>query len=112
MNDYKELFEAGNKAQLEQMERFEDDKDGWENIDLCYGVNKLKQKAIETKEHLERLSQRIFEGDKYKRIEKKETLQRIEDIRKKAAHSANFAHMIIMACDKELSTCGQVVDNA
>ena len=50
--------------------------------------------------------------NKYKKINKLEAVERLKDVRKKAAHSANFAHMIILACDKKLSTCGQVVDNA
>lgn len=111
MDEYKELFEAGNKAQLEQMER-NTCKNGWDDIDLQYGVDKLAEKAIDTKMQLDSISIRINEGDKYKKINKLEAVERLKEVRKKAAHSANFAHMIILACDKKLSTCGQAVDNA
>lgn len=102
MNDYDKMFEAGNKAQLEQMKRFEYEKEGYEEIDLRYGSDKLIEKADQTSKSLTRLLLRLAGYKEGKNVTKEEINDFLQIVRKKAAHSANFAHMIILACDKGL----------
>jgi len=100
--NYEELFEAGNKAQLEQMDRFEDEKGGWFEIDLRYGSNKLKEKAEQTSKNLTRLLLRQAGYKEGMNVSKEEIAEFLNLVRRKAAHAANFAHMIILKCDQEL----------
>lgn len=81
--NYKELFQAGNKAQLEKLQRNEHKK-GWNDLRVGYLTNRIDDELEE-----------LF----------KETISMPRDYRKirhEAADIANFAHMIILRCDKEL----------
>ena len=102
MNEYDELFEVGNKAQLEQMERFGDEKGGWYDIDLRYGSDNLKEKADEVSISLTRLLLRQAGYREGMNVSKKEIIEFLNLVKRKAAHSANFAHMIILECNKEI----------
>jgi NTP pyrophosphatase (non-canonical NTP hydrolase) len=84
MNSYNELFEAGNKAQLEKME-LNNHKTGYDNIYINYGYDKIE-------EELNELYNAIHYGKKD-----------YQAIREEAADIANYAHMIIYKCDKEIS---------
>lgn len=101
-NLYNELFEAGKKAQLEQMERFEEEKGGWFDIDLRFGSDKLREKDDEVSQSLTSLLLRQAGYDEGMNVTKEEIKEYLHIVRRKAAHSANFAHMIILKCDKEL----------
>lgn len=90
--NYKELFQAGNKAQLEQMEKHEY-KRGWKNFLLHSSFQGIRKSAIH------------IESALYKSFTHQEIIIEPTDlkmIRKKAANIANFAHMIILKCDKEI----------
>ena len=80
--DYKALLHAGNKAQLEKLEQ-NGHKEGFDSLPLGDLAVLLMG---ETKELMGAI---WSEG--------------LESVRHEAADVANFAHMIILACDKELS---------
>jgi len=78
-NKYKVLFDAGNAAQLEKLQANEH-KDGWNNIDIEYARDEIWMN--------------FFELD---------IATNLATTRSKAADIANFAHMIILACDTKLA---------
>lgn len=90
MEDYKELFTAGNKAQLEKLKENEN-KSGWnKNIPIRYFFEKIK-------DELEELKEAFFEIDE-------DDLQCwYKNIRGEAADIANYAQMIILKCDKKIA---------
>ena len=79
--DYDKLFEAGTQAQREKL-LANNHKDGFDSISIGYAIGRLEEefdeleKAYSTKGHT------------------------IEEVRHEAADVANFAHMIILKCDK------------
>lgn len=90
MRDYTALLEAGNKAQLEKLEE-NGHKEGFDDIDISLCEERLKDEVKELdKEIWDEYYEEYFENMDYKKI------------RHEAADIANFAHMIILACDKEL----------
>ena len=62
-------------------------KQGFDNIDFKYAFKRLKEEIKELEEEMICLNQ---------------GLNNYETIRHEAADVANFAHMIIMGCDKEI----------
>jgi len=84
MRDYTALFEAGNKAQLEKLE-LNGHKEEFDSMNVGYLFSELLDEVDELKEELEK------------------PICKIKAIRHEAADIANFAHMIILACDKELT---------
>lgn len=90
---YQEMFQAGNKAQLEKMIENEDKKSGWDNIGLGFASCELINNA-----------ECIHRYVKAKNIDQSLLKDGLDEmIRAKAANVANFAHMIILQCDKELN---------
>ncbi len=90
-NIYNELFKSGNKAQLEKMIENEDEKGGWDCIDLDFAISEITHNI----EALERYSKALeIDPDLLKDIN---ILHKM--IREKAANIANFAHMIIYDYD-------------
>ena len=87
--DYKKLFKAGKKAQLEKL-LMNEHKDGFECIDIEYASDRIEEEWNELSAEVMLIDTWEDEPD-YKKI------------RHEAADIANFAHMIILACDKELS---------
>lgn len=87
-----ELLAAGNAAQIEKLSAKKNVGKGGFNISMRYGFVRMEQELEELR----------AEVDIYNRIicEPSETLLR--NIRAEAADVANFAHMIIARCDKEL----------
>lgn len=82
--DYKALLEAGNKAQLEKLNLSKnEDKEGFEDLPVGMLTNRIN-------DELEELYDEMPLPRNYVKI------------RHEAADIANFAHMIILACDKEL----------
>ena len=82
MSKYDKLFEAGNKAQLE---RLKESEDGWTDIEMwetSFRIGQLQKS----------LSQNISGAGP----------PNYYTIRNRAADIANFAHMIILKCDKQL----------
>ena len=96
VEDYKKLFESGNKAQLEQMNKHKH-YTGWDNFGLGAGFNGIRKNAIKIEEQLYTLFTR--QGRKKDSID-------YEKVRERAANIANFAHMMILDCDKELNKNG------
>ena len=88
--NYEELFQAGNKAQLEKLHENEH-KDGFDNIDIDYAYIRLE---VEMDELLKELLLFPSSKDRKKAYEK---------IRHEAADIANYAYMIILKCDKEIA---------
>lgn len=86
--DYDELLQAGNKAQLEKLIENEH-KDGFDDIDIEYALDRLLDEYIELRKEIKSLN------DSTSKIWHRR-------IRHEAADVANFAHMIILRCDKEL----------
>jgi len=84
MRDYNKLLEAGNKAQLEKLKENEH-KEDWESMPFEYKCIRLHE------EHHEFTDELIAINRDYAKI------------RHEAADIANFAHMIILACDKEIN---------
>ena len=84
--DYDALLKAGNQAQIEKLKKNEHKK-GFDNIGFTYGFIRLTEELKELEEEL---------------ICLKHGLNNYETLRSEAADIANFAHMIILACDKEL----------
>ena len=90
-NIYNELFEHGNKAQLEKMIENEDEKGGWDCIDLDFAISEIFNNI----EALKRYSKALeIDPDLLKDIN---VLHKM--IREKAANIANFTHMIIYDYD-------------
>lgn len=85
MSNYEKLFKAGNAAQLEKLKE-NDHKSGFMNVDLWFAFNAL------SKERDELLIALLTNHTKYK----------LKNVRCEAADIANFAHMIILQCDKRL----------
>ena len=83
LRDYEKLLKAGNKAQLEKLKEKENIKGGWDDIDLEYAAGRIEGE-------LEELYMALDCEDEYF----------LEEIRREAADIANFAHMIILRCDK------------
>lgn len=88
--NYKELFESGNKAQLEKLEENEH-KRGYDNIGLGYARERIKRKCEE-----------LFIELGFIPLTNPHFKPAIERVREKAANVANFTHMIIFKCDKIL----------
>lgn len=95
--DYDELLSAGQKAQLEKLKE-NDHKSGFDEIDIPQSFHRIKDEYIELGEELfyEKQGCSFFEYKFKKDID-------FEAVRKEAADVANFAYMIILQCDKELS---------
>ena len=97
IRDYKALLAAGNKAQMEKLEQ-NGHKEGFDDLEIKYVYKRLKQemkelwKEIYSKPFLLMLSF-IFPRH-YTNY--RATKYEFADI-------ANFAHMGIMACDKEIN---------
>lgn len=91
-NKYDEMFEAGNKAQLEQMIKHKH-YTGWDNFGIGAGFEGIRKNAIKIESQLYTL---------FTRQGKKKVSVDYESVRKRAANIANFAHMMILDCDKEL----------
>lgn len=89
--DYKALLEAGNKAQMEKLEQ-NGHKEGFDDSDIFQLESDMVNEVSE-------LEDEIY--DEFTCIET--DLLDYAKIRHEAADIANFAHMIILACDKELS---------
>ena len=87
MRDIEALLTAGNKAQREKLEKY-NYKPSFENISFVDSFNGL---VDEVKELAEAFQSPDVNKQGYK------------NIRHEAADVANFAHMIILACDKEIS---------
>lgn len=86
LRDYEKLLNAGNKAQLEKL-KMNEHKDGFDNIDIDDAFEKI---GCEYKELAFEFVKKITDKEEY------------DKIRHEAADIANFAHMIILACDKKL----------
>ena len=86
--DYDELFIRGTNAQREELEEKER-KNGFDNIGIPYALRTIEEKIDELRGAI-RLAA-VFD-------------QEIDytTVRHTAADIANFAHMIILKCDKEL----------
>lgn len=98
--NYDELLTAGNKAQLEKLKDNEH-KEGFNNIDLYYANERLSEEVEELEKELYNIA--ILEGTTQYFCKKKLNYKKI---RHEAADVANFAHMIILACDKEIKKEG------
>ena len=81
MESIKKLIQAGNKAQLEKLHEH-GHKNGFDNIDIDYAQSRI----------WDEWSELVVESSLKNRDHKK--------IRHEAADIANFAHMIILQCDK------------
>jgi hypothetical protein len=96
MRDYTKLLEAGNKAQLEKLKQ-NGHKKGFNDINLEYATRRIEDEYQELSEEIWIIThdeQCINYWHKDNKDYKK--------IRMEAADIANFAHMIILKCDKEL----------
>ena len=78
--DYKKLLKAGNAAQIEKLKENEH-KEGFDSIDKSKLFKMLYQEVGE-------LHQAMRKPDNYK------------EVRREAADVANYAHIIILACDR------------
>jgi NTP pyrophosphatase (non-canonical NTP hydrolase) len=80
--NYDELLNSGIKAQKEKLEA-NSHKRGFDKLSIEYAFGRLQDEFLELFEEM---------------YEKKQ--RNLSNIRKEAADVANFAHMIILACDK------------
>ncbi len=81
MRDYNKLLHAGNRAQVEKLIE-NSHKAGWDNIGIDYAINRIEDEVREL----------------HTAIDKRD----VKEIRREAADIANFAHMIILTCDRIL----------
>lgn len=86
MRDYYKLFLAGQIAQLEKLTKNEH-KRGFDEVTVQYAFARLAGEMSELTEEITQLF--LYNGD-------------YSAIRAEAADVANFAHMLILACDKEM----------
>ena len=96
MRDYKELLEAGNKAQLEKLVQNEH-KEGFDDIELKYAYKRIRQ---ETKELWKELYLKPFLLMISAIFPRCYTDYR--SVRGEFADIGNFAHMGIYKCDEEI----------
>lgn len=92
MRDYDKLLQAGNKAQMEKL-KIHDNKDGFDDIDIYYLYYRIKAEVEELK------------GELFANYGKQKLSCMIDHraTRHEFADIANFAHMGILACDKEIN---------
>ncbi len=83
MRDLEALLKAGNAAQMEKLQE-NTYKRGSDDINTFYALRRLSEEVKELEDEFW-----LKEKD-YKKI------------RREAADVANFAHMLIVACDKEI----------
>ncbi len=88
--DYTALLKAGNAAQIEKLE-MNGHKSGFDEINIDYAYSRICQEVKE-------LHNELFESDLVVNYGEYD----IKKVRHEAADIANFAHMIILACDKEI----------
>lgn len=89
--NYAKLLEHGNKAQLEKLKK-NDHKSDFLEIELTHLFTMLFQEYCELEEEfINRNMEEWRENIDYNKI------------RHEAADIANFAHMIILKCDKEIN---------
>lgn len=87
--DYFELLKAGVDAQFEKLKEKEgQDKKSWHEMVLVEFINRLKDEMVELEEEF--VSTDHSNIDWYKAI------------RREGADIANFAHMLILHCDKKI----------
>ncbi len=94
--NYDELFIRGTNAQREKLEE-NDYKEGFDNIDIYYAFGGLSKERDELLLAIAILELGL---DVPGEINTQET--GYKTIRREAADVDNFAHMIILKCDKEL----------
>ena len=82
--NYRELLEHGNKAQLEKLLENKHKEDWPNEIDYTYACMDLEMKELQKE---------VYRGYGVD----------FSKIRREAADVANFAHMIILACDRRLN---------
>lgn len=87
---YNKLFESGNRAQLEKLKAKSYKGNGWENIAIDFGMRRLFDEIGELWCYRKENNPPFTEKKLH------------EIIRNEAADIANFAHMIILKCDKIL----------
>ncbi len=80
--DYEALLEAGNKAQLEKL-RENEHKDGFDDISIAYVMDRIEDEHMELEHAFDNVGDLGWES-----------------VRHEAADIANFAHMIILKCNK------------
>lgn len=90
MKKYMKLLEHGNKAQLEQMNA-NNHKTGWDNFPIELSTAYIKI-------NLDNLLDAVY-GERGKLMTSRST----KDIRRIAANIANYAHMIVLKCDNDVS---------
>ena len=83
MRDYTALIEAGTAAQLEKLEQ-NGHKEGFDNININYALKRITEEYVEAYQ------------------ETHESIIDYSKVRHEAADIANFAHMVILACDKQI----------
>ncbi len=96
MRDYTALLEAGNKAQLEKLKK-NGFKKGFDTIGITKAFTRLQDEVRELDEELYNTMNQ--EGCIIKFLK---CTSDVKKVRHEAADIANFSHMIILACDKEI----------
>jgi len=91
---YKELFESGNKAQQEKLLKYEKERKGLYEIDLYYALSKIYNNYNDINKCL---------YAKYRDNSNASSDIDFDLLRSKAANLANFAHMIIYQCDEAIA---------
>jgi hypothetical protein len=82
--NYKKLLEQGNKAQMRKLLENDNEKDGWDNIDIDFALERIQDEFEELQDaHM-----------------KTDIIGMIEE----AADIANFAHMLIWKCNRIVKT--------
>lgn len=89
MNKYKQLFNEGNKEQLEKLKQNEH-KSGWDDIDIKYAFERLSHERDEL----------LLKIKNYNIGTIHQTKIGLNEIKEEAADIANFAHMIIYKCNR------------
>ena len=96
MRDYKKLTDAGVAAQLEKLKQ-NGHKCDFSDRSIEYLTNRIDEEYQELSEEVWTITH-DEQCLNYWHKEKKD----YKKIRKEAADIANFAHMIILACDKQI----------
>jgi len=94
--DYNALLAAGNKAQLEKLKKYKHKK-GFDSIGVLEAFNRLQDEVLELDAELYNIDNKDGCIFKYLKIGID-----VKKARHEFADIANFAHMGILACDKEL----------
>lgn len=111
MRNVNRLFESGNRAQKEKLEKYKKKRD-WCDIPVGLLAVAAKNELLELHEAVQNMinayANACITGVK---IDHKKEIELINEIRHEAADVANYAHMIIVNSDRKIESLNESAKN-